>query len=232
VSRAGHGAVQHEATARCRAAVVVLDIDDTLYLERDYVRSGFDVVGRLVSERLGVDGLADTLWAGFLDGVRGDAFDKALELHGLHVDAALVAELVHAYRSHRPCIRLLPDAVRLLDRLDGRRVGAITDGPVDSQRAKVDALGLTARLDPLVVTGELGPGRGKPHPAAFEVVERVTGATGAELVYVADNPAKDFITPLQRGWRAVRVRRPGSLHEPVGTPDGVGQICSLDQLLV
>ena len=212
--------------------VVVLDIDDTVYLERDYVRSGFAVVGGLIERRFGVGGVGETLWAGFLDGVRGDAFDRALRRHGIDAADELVAQLVHAYRCHRPAIRLLPDARHLLQRLDraGVRVAAITDGPSSSQRAKVEALGLLDVLDPLVVTAELGEGRGKPHPAGFELVEQVTGARGGELMYLADNPGKDFVVPLQRGWRAVRIRRPGSLHQAVHTPAGVGQICSFTQL--
>lgn len=212
--------------------VVVLDIDDTLYLERDYVRSGFDAVGRRVEACLGVAGVGETLWAGFLDGVRGDAFDRALARHGVPVSAGFVAELVELYRCHPPRVELLPDAARLLHRLQGRRVGAITDGPVSSQRAKVAALGLLDRLDPLVVTGELGTGRSKPHPAAFELIERVTGVTGERLVYVADNPGKDFVAPQRLGWRAVRVRRTGSLHEPLDTPDGVDEITDLDSLVL
>ena len=212
--------------------VVVLDIDDTVYLERDYVRSGFEAVGALIERRFGVAGVGDTLWAGFLEGVRGNAFDRALRLHGLPAGDDVVAELVDAYRCHRPRIRLLPDARRLMQRLEGAglRVAAITDGPISSQRGKVEALGLLDVLDPLVVTAELGEERGKPHPAAFELIEHVTGARGGELMYVADNPRKDFVVPLQRGWGAVRIRRPGSLHQLVDTPAGVGQICSFTQL--
>jgi putative hydrolase of the HAD superfamily len=211
-------------------AAVVLDVDDTLYLERSYVRSGFDAVGQLLRDRHGLEGVARTLWSGFEAGVRRKAFDLALAHHGVEPDAELVAALVGCYRHHRPAIELLPDAARLLRRLGSRAAAAITDGPAPSQRAKVEALGLVRWLDPIVVTGELGDGWAKPSPAAFRHVEEVLGVGPGRCWYVGDNPMKDFVAPLDRGWSAVRIRRPGSLHAGLGTPPGVVEIASLDRL--
>ena len=39
------------------ASVIVFDLDDTLYLERDFVRSGFAAVDRWVSDRFAISGL-------------------------------------------------------------------------------------------------------------------------------------------------------------------------------
>jgi hypothetical protein len=39
-------------------AAVVFDIDDTLYLERDYVRSGFGVVSRAIAPDAGAPPLS------------------------------------------------------------------------------------------------------------------------------------------------------------------------------
>ena len=205
-------------------AVVVFDVDDTLYLERCYVRSGFVAVGRALAERHRVDGVADQLWQGFLDGVRGDAFDRVLRASGIEGGSALVAELVETYRSHRPDIELLPDAVDLLDALDGRPAAAITDGPAVSQRAKVTSLELHRWMDPVILTAELGPGHGKPDPLAYESVEATLGVAPGRCWYIADNPRKDFVTPLARGWTAVRIRRPLSLHREVPSPAGVHEI--------
>jgi putative hydrolase of the HAD superfamily len=212
------------------SAVVVLDVDDTLYLERSYVRSGFEAVGRHAAAELGVAGMAETLWSGFEAGVRGDAFDRALEAHGIDPDRDLIAALVRCYREHEPTIELLSDATAFLSRLAPRPAAAITDGPAVSQRAKVVALGLDRWLDPVVVTSELGEDCGKPSPAAFEHVERVLGVRPDRCWYIGDNPLKDFVAPLERGWTAVRIRRPGALHLGHPTPSKVLEIRSFDQL--
>jgi putative hydrolase of the HAD superfamily len=192
---------------------VVFDLDDTLFLERDYVRSGFDAAGRWASAHLAIDGFAAAAWELFEHGVRGSTFDQALERCGATADANVVRSLVEAYRTHRPAIDLLPDARRAIGSLASVPLAVVTDGPVPSQRAKADALGCTSWTRISVFTGELGEDFGKPHPRGFEEVERTTGVHGAGCVYVADNPAKDFAGPKSLRWRTVRVRRRGSLHE-------------------
>lgn len=210
--------------------VIVLDLDDTLYLERDYVRSGFSAVGQQ-SRQLGLGDIGDDLWRLFESGVRNNAFDEALVGRGIAPDPALIKELVATYRSHFPDISLLDDARRFLDRIGTMPSGLITDGPRESQRAKISALELDTELDWCVVTAELGPGRSKPHPAAFEKIEKAAEQTGRACVYIADNPTKDFEAPHNMGWRTVRVRREESLHANLESPAWVDlEIRSLDEL--
>jgi glycosyltransferase involved in cell wall biosynthesis len=127
---------------------------------------------------------------------------------------------------------MLPDARAWLDALAPHvTLAVVTDGPLASQQAKAEALMLTRWADLVVFTESLGPDRGKPHPAAFEQLERELGLGGDRCAYVADNPAKDFVAPHRLGWRTVRVRRPGGLHAEVPSGDDVDvEIASLDEL--
>ena len=201
---------------------VVFDVDDTLYLERDYVRSGFDAVGAWLQRDSGVAGFSDQAWRIFCAGGRGNVFDLALSALGVPACDSLVHQLVQVYRTHEPRIELLPDAQACLQSLHGRTTMAIvTDGPAASQRAKIKALRLEEWMHTLVCTAELGEGRGKPDPLAFEIIERRTGAAGAACVYVADNPGKDFGGPISLGWKTVRIRREQGLHARLETPQDV-----------
>ena len=191
----------------------VFDIDDTLYLEHDYVMSGLQAVDRLVRARCLKEGFFALARADFLAGSRGDLFDRALGSLGVVASRDLIAELVDCYRRHRPAIVLLPDAREaLLAAALAGQVAIITDGPVLSQQAKVAALSLTTWADPVVLTGQQFPDRPKPDPAAFLHVQRLLGVQGQRCTYVADNPLKDFSGPTSLGWRTVRVRRAGGLH--------------------
>ena len=60
---------------------VVFDLDDTLYLERDYVRSGFQAVAGIVSREMGhaPGEIFESLCGMFERGVRGDTFDRLLQ---------------------------------------------------------------------------------------------------------------------------------------------------------
>ncbi len=216
------------AAALGAVRVLVLDVDDTLYLERDYVRSGFEAVAAFLDEPR----FATVAWGLFCDGVRGDTFDRTLAVLDLP-RAAHVEELVACYRDHAPVIALADDAVRLLDaaRGAGMALAAVTDGPLSSQQAKVAALGLAAWGVDVVCTASYGPGFGKPHPRAFtDIASRVGRVDPSAFVYVADNPTKDFAAPADLGWATVRVRRVGSLHEDVASRSTVdAEVADLDQ---
>jgi len=199
-------------------ACVVFDLDDTLYLERDYVRSGFAAVGREVRWRLGIPGFASVAWREFCRGRRGDVFDRALEHFGVPAERKLVRDLVEIYRNHDPAIALEPDALSCLEALRGRvALAVVTDGPLVSQRAKVRALDIDRYVDEVVYTAMLGAGFEKPHPRAFELVQQHLGCRGRACLYAADNPAKDFGAPRALGWRTYRCRRPLGLHAAVAS---------------
>lgn len=211
---------------------IVLDIDDTLYLERDYVRSGFEAVGRWAQRDLGIDDFSARAWAAFESGARNTIFDDVLTECGVRVDDAVITELVARYRTHVPTISLAADARDGLDRWHGEvALAAVTDGPLSSQQAKARALGLESWTSTVVFTASLGPGKGKPDPGSFELVQSELGVDGKSCVYVADNPKKDFGGPRSLGWRTVRIRRRLSLHTDVESGDDVDyEITNLDQL--
>ncbi|MDX6661076.1 MAG: putative hydrolase of the superfamily [Solirubrobacteraceae bacterium] len=221
-----------------RWRAVVLDLDDTLYPEAAYVRSGFRAVAARAQETLGVPAAEGEteLVALFEDGVRGDTFDRWLAARGLGGDVA-VNDLVAAYRAHAPEIAPFPEAGALLRRLraDGSAVGLLSDGDPAVQGRKLDALGLRHAFDAIVVTGELGPDAGKPSPRGFEeVLRRLGDASPGEAVYVSDNPAKDFVGARRAGMRSIRVRRPGGIYAhlepetPEHAPDA--EVSGLDEV--
>jgi putative hydrolase of the HAD superfamily len=193
-------------------ALVVFDLDDTLYLEADFVRSGFAAV----EAALGVENLAATAWALHEGGLRGTVIAEALR-HHREATADEVTRAVAIYRAHPPRIDLAPDAAAILTTLAERssiELALLTDGYAATQRNKIEALGLGRWLRRMVVTDELGPDRAywKPHPEAFRKLQGVERAPDI-CVYVADNPRKDFDAPIQLGWRTVRLRRPGGFWE-------------------
>jgi len=197
---------------------VVFDLDDTLYLERDYVRSGFAHVGTLVEQRFGAAGFADTAWRLFIAGQRANIFNRVLEDMRIAPARCVIQELVDAYRNHLPIISLAADALDCLDLLPSRyQLALITDGPVTAQRNKVSVLGLDKRIPIRILTDEWGVQFSKPHIRAFLNVQQKAGVTPRECMYVADNPTKDFVAPARLGWKTVRIRRSGGLHSEVAS---------------
>ncbi|RDV09353.1 HAD family hydrolase [Arthrobacter sp. RT-1] len=198
--------------------MVVFDMDDTLYLERDYVRSGFAAVGSTLELKYDVHGFAPRAWRAFLNGTRGNTFNLVLgEILGAE-GSELVGECIDIYRNHSPDIALLEDARDMLQYVGSRfRTALITDGPASSQSAKAMALDLYRTLDRVILTDEFGAAAGKPSPLTFRALQEEFGISGDQCIYIGDNPAKDFAAPVALGWATWRVRRPLSLHQLIET---------------
>lgn len=201
---------------------IIFDMDDTLYLERDYVRSGFDAVGESIS----CPEFGAFCWDKFLEGVRGNTFDLALKAFpSIDLDTRALVEI---YRTHVPKISLCPDALELVctTRL---RTGLISDGPIQSQRSKFRALGLLPWIECPIFTQETcAP---KPAPAAFQLMAYTLNTPYHNCLYIGDNPKKDFAGAKEIGMTTVRIRRPESLHFEVNSENDVDwEIQSLDEL--
>ena len=214
-SRFDNSAIVSSSTATRHIHGVIFDLDDTLYLERDYVRSGF----RAVAECLGEPAAAEELWECFLEGK--PAIDEYVSSHGC---CELKDEMLAAFRLHKPQIGLANEVLDTLWELrsKGLKIGIITDGRPEGQRAKLDALGLWDLVDDVVITDELGgPQFRKPCDIAFRVVQCRWAIPFEEMTYVGDNPTKDFQAPLRLGMRAVRYRNRNGLYDG---SDGYGVI--------
>jgi putative hydrolase of the HAD superfamily len=192
---------------------VVFDLDDTLYLERDYVWSGFHALEAWAKKNLGLDDFCRSAWTLFQRGERGHIFDRILVEAGIEQDRNTIQTMVDLYRGHTPEIHLAADAAECLQYLCAEvHLALVSDGPEQSQRNKLKALGLERSFEAIILTSELGAGYTKPHLKPFLEVQEHFGGAVQQYTYVADNPTKDFIGPRNLGWKTIRVRRNGGLY--------------------
>ncbi len=214
--------------------LVVFDLDDTLYLERDFVRSGYQACDNWLLQTTGVAGLAQCCQSMFEAGQRTQIFDHALLALMPNSKQNLVADLVSIYRNHRPTICLQADARRFLSAaLPTCRMALITDGPLQTQMNKVEALALTPFFERTIFTDFWGSSYWKPDPRAFIAIQQWAQVEPSRLVYVADNPTKDFVAPRRLGWLTIRVKRPERIHHspaPTAEHEAHLSVDSLDQL--
>jgi putative hydrolase of the HAD superfamily len=201
---------------------VVFDLDDTLYAERDYAFGGFAAVAQIFADVLGDPDMCRLRMCQIFDtGDRRRVFNQLLREMGLREDKRLIGRMIETYRSHEPAITLHGDADAALSRLRGRyRLGVISDGFLDAQRAKIRALGLDERVDEIIITGELGREFWKPHTRAFEWMSERLDVEPSACAYVADNPAKDFIAPRRLGWRTIQILQKDGIYWDQDAPEG------------
>jgi putative hydrolase of the HAD superfamily len=194
---------------------VVFDLDDTLYDETDFCRSGFRAGAQFIatlSDKHAPDDIHATIWDCFITGDHGSTFNTALGRLGIPYDLNTIHKLVEIYRTHTPTLTLPPESRATLDALKGQyTLGLLTDGYLPTQRLKVQALGIESYFAAIVYTEELGREFWKPSPRGFERLTELLSARPEQMVYVADNEAKDFIAPNQLGMLTVQVLRPRGL---------------------
>ena len=202
---------------------VIFDLDDTLYSEKEYVKSGY----RAVSNYLGGE-YEKKLWSFFEEGK--PAIDELLKELG-RVDEK--AEVLEVYRSHIPSIYLYTGVVEMMAELKekGIKVGIITDGRPEGQRKKIKALGL--KVDDVIITDELGGAQfRKPCDISFRILVTRWQLNPADVVYVGDNLAKDFQAPQQLGMRSLWFNNADGLY--IGKADdhykGYNRVDSIETL--
>lgn len=218
------------------AQVLVFDLDDTLYLEKDFAESGFRALSEKYGERIGGPRFAQECAKLLAEGRRSNIFDQALSHCQISATPELIRDFVASYRTHKPEITFCADTARFFDRIGKKTpTGLITDGPKETQWSKITALGLEKMIDHIVVTGEWPMKYAKPHPRAFKRIQSLTSAPPGKIVYIADNGAKDFVSPRALGWQSVQMLRPDRIHAGTpGSPDHEADhvISSFDELSI
>lgn len=173
--------------------VVVFDLDDTLYKEVDYVRSGL----MAVAHHFGDDSLLALMLKARSKGM--NAFEAVKEQRS----DAEIDKMIEIYRNHKPQISLPRDTKLTLDYLHSKyTLALVTDGRSVGQRNKIEALALERYFAPedIIVSEEFGSDK---HSAAnFKAIEK--NHPGAEsYFYIGDNPEKDFYQPNLLGWHTI-----------------------------
>ena len=185
---------------------VIFDLDDTLYSEKEYVKCGFEAI----AERAGKPEYAEKLWSYFLEGK--PAVDELIKETGAEDKKA---EYLEAYRNNKPNLQLYGGAEEFLLKLreKGVKVGIITDGRPEGQRNKIEALGLEALVDDIIITDELGGAQfRKPNDIAFRIMQCRWKLPFEQIAYVGDNPHKDFSAPKQLGMKSVHFKNSDGLY--------------------
>ena len=188
---------------------IIFDLDDTLYGEKEYVRSGYQKIAEILPN---VENAAEKLWKLFEE--RKPAIDELLKLENI-VSEEVKQECLHVYRNQIPNIHLYPGVKDMITefRKSGIKLGIITDGRPEGQRAKVEVLGLDAMVDHIIVTDEFGgPEFRKPNPLAFEIMKKVLDVEYNEMCYIGDNIKKDFISPEKLGMRSIWFKNKDGLY--------------------
>ena len=221
--------------------LVIFDLDDTLYDEVDYCRSGLGSVAKLLAESTEgatAENIFHVLLSQFNAGDRTKIFNNALDQLGIEYTVEFIMSLVKHYREHKPDIVLPDESSGVLEELGGKyTLALLTDGFLPAQKLKVKALGIEKYFECIIYTEELGREFWKPNPAGFQKILAQLQADAESSVYIGDNEKKDFIGPNGLGLATIKLIRASGIHTEVCAEPGacagyvVHNISELPELL-
>ena len=194
--------------------VIVYDLDDTLYDEIDFVKSGFIEI----SEYLGDKNYFEFMWNEFKQNGSGKVFNKLIEKFDIKIS---LNKLIEIYRFHKPNITLPNKELLKFD-----KIALITDGHYITQKNKFDSLGLEKYINFPVFTDFYHTK--KPELKPFEMV--MNKYPNEEYIYISDNPKKDFFAPKKLGWKTLRFKNPKGIYKDIKNNADV-EVYSRDEIL-
>lgn len=178
--------------------VVVFDLDDTLYSEKSYVESGYQAIAHYINILFNKD---------FLSALKNNIKASnvlASSLQELELPEYLLPQLIQIYRYHEPQITLLPKIENIVNTLKKNSIPLyiITDGRSLTQRLKIEGLGIKHYFQGIYISEEQG--FEKPSLHSFSLISK--SHQNQKIVYIGDNPKKDFIAPHQLGWDTIGIK--------------------------
>jgi len=187
--------------------ILVFDLDDTLYEEIAFVKSGFKAVSEFLEcvYNISKNELFELMIKNLNHG-RGKIFDELLKYYGIFTKK-LVRKCVSVYRFHKPKIHLYQDTLDCFERFKSLSKYIVTDGNKIVQQKKIDALNLNNKIKRCLITHRYGIKNAKPSPYCFNLICKLEKVQTKEVVFIGDNPTKDFVGIKPLGFRTIRILR-------------------------
>jgi len=182
--------------------VVVFDLDDTLYDEIDFVKSGFKEVAKYLHN----DEYYSFMLEQFYQYGSGKVFNELIEKFNLDIS---LKKLIEVYRFHKPEISLPQESLELLSFSKKYNRALISDGHYITQQNKFIALGLNEYIDYCIFTDFYHTK--KPELKPFEMV--MQQYPNKKYIYISDNPKKDFKAPNRLNWSSIRYKNSVGIYK-------------------
>ena len=187
--------------------ILVFDLDDTLYDEIAFVYSGFNAVSKYLSLQFSLNEkkILISLKHDLKNHGRGKVFDNILQENNIYTKK-LVKKCISVYRSHKPNIKITNQTEDVLKSLNLYNKYIVTDGNKIVQKNKIKALKIGHHFKKIYITHNYGIKNSKPSTYCFhKILDDEKILDKKKLVYIGDNPYKDFVNLKNEGFKTIRI---------------------------
>jgi len=186
--------------------MILFDLDDTLYPEKQYIYQGFKEVAKYLNKKHGLDLYRSyyELLSIFKSGSK-KVFDDFLSCQNTGETSAV---LVDIYRRAPRKLSLYPDVTKGLNEIkkSNHKLILITNGRAESQRQKLEQLCLAYYFDEIFILDEYGQEFWKPSTLIFQSIYKKYGGEIKDYMLVG-NAEEDFEFSKNLGIRFVYIQR-------------------------
>lgn len=233
---------------------VIFDLDDTLISEYQFIVSGYRYMSHELSARLkrSPEEIEERLWELSRE-TYTHVFNRLFESYDEPYTDEELRSMILSYRAHPADISFYPDVKDTLTALKdmGILTGIISDGDPDRQRNKIrhavdvldSELGLhnSADYDPvrrasywfdeIILNDEFGGAAfRKPDPKGFSEMASRLHTDPSAMIYVGDNPSKDFHISSILPYRTARIIRENGIYTEREYLDGIKETFRISTL--
>ena len=185
--------------------VIIFDLDDTLYDELTFVKSGFMKVSKFLYDEYRLyQKETYEFMINRLKQDRKNIFDDLLLQNKIY-SKNLVKSCISIYRMHKPNIKLESEVIYSLKRLKNYSKYILTDGNKIVQNNKIRSLGLKNYMNGIILTSNYGLKNAKPSPYCFLKICKLENIEPKNALYIGDNPHKDFVGIKPLGFKTIRI---------------------------
>lgn len=184
--------------------ILVFDLDDTLYDELEYVKSGHLNVSTFLSKKISTEKyeIYSKLCEIFNKRGRKKVFSHLLK------DQKLIKECILKYRNHIPNIKLYNEAKKKLSYLSKRyHLYMVTNGYKETQKRKIKSLKIKKFFKKIYIANEYGKKNMKPSLFCFKKIKQLERCEWKNICYIGDDPRVDFINLNKVGAKTIRIRK-------------------------
>jgi len=190
--------------------VIIFDLDNVLYDEKNYILATFKKVAELLDKKFNLKSkeVYNQLVKDFnkKTSLYPRLFNDLLKKYFGRCDQDLLNEILLAYSKVKPKIYLYPGAEKIISKLKASyQLVLLTNGRIDTQKNKVKILKIAPYFTNIIYARKFGAKHEKPSTLPYKKILKILNISANQAVAIGDNPYTDFKGPKKLGIKTVRV---------------------------
>ena len=187
--------------------IIAFDLDDTLYDEIDFVYNGFNSVARYLEKKSNLKKKITLkfLKKNFLKNKNQKLFNLLSKNFDLKLSISQIKKLVNLYRYNSYSLKMKKERSLVLNKIfKQKKLYLVTDGNPKVQQLKIKKLKIKEYFKKIYYTFLFGGKAHKPSLKTFNYIIKREKIDYSKLIYIGDNPFKDFKNLNKKGAITIR----------------------------